>query len=415
MPEKIDKRLIIVGGGAAGFFGAIHAKTRNPDLQVLILESAKKPLGKVKISGGGRCNVTHHCFDVNTLVQHYPRGERELKSVFSRFNPKDTMQWFENRGVKLKTENDNRVFPVSDESQTIIDCLVETAEAEGVRVFCEHPVRDIEKTETGFKVITEKHTFECEYLLLAPGGSPAAWRWCETLGHTVIPPVPSLFTFKIADARLRELQGISFQNVKGTLKIDGHKPVIQTGDLLITHWGLSGPVVLRLSAWGARALFDCKYNAEAVFDFYPDVSQQALADTLIAGKAKLADKLAVNDNPLDLPRRFWERLLSLEGVNVSETRWRDLNHKTLHKIAEQLKHARFQLHGKGEFKEEFVTAGGVALTEIDFKTMESKKIPGLYFAGEIINVDGLTGGFNFQNAWGTGYIAGTAIATATTS
>ena len=409
MTKQTDKRLIVVGGGAAGFFGAIHAKQNNSNLQVLILESAKKPLGKVKISGGGRCNVTHHCFDVSRLVKHYPRGERELKSVFSRFGPEDTMRWFEERGVPLKTESDNRVFPVSDESQSIIDCLTKTAEKLGVRVFCEHPVNNITKTASCFSVSTPQHTFECEQLLLAPGGSKAAWQWCTTLGHTVVPPAPSLFTFKITDKRLSDLSGISFKNVQGTLKMSDQKPVTQTGDLLITHWGLSGPVVLRLSAWGARPLFEAAYNAQLVLDFFPESPQHEIAAVLIKSKTTLGDKLTANENPLALSKRFWERLLLTEGVSA-ETRWRDTPVKTFQKISETLKHGVFNIYGKGEFKEEFVTTGGVQLKEVDFKTMQSRKIPGLYFAGEIINIDGLTGGFNFQNAWAGGYIAGCAIA-----
>ncbi len=405
----MKKRLIVVGGGAAGFFGAIRAKEMNPQLEVLLLESAVKPLGKVKISGGGRCNVTHACFDVGRLVQYYPRGQRELKGVFSRFGPQETVDWFESHGVRLKTESDGRIFPVTDNSQTIIDCLLGVAQSVGVKIQVKTPVQAILKTNVGYDVITSHQRFQADAILLATGSSRKAYEWTTSLGHTVIEPVPSLFTFNIQDEKLQNLAGISFPSVKGVLEVPGEKAIIQEGPLLITHWGLSGPVVLKLSAWGARVLYHSQYQGKFIVDFSPEIDQESLRQNLIAQKAKTPKRYIENECPLTLPKRFWQSLLVTEEI-VPETQWGDVPQKTLNRLSETLKRCVFEIHGKGVFKEEFVTAGGVSLKEIDLKTMESRLAPGLYLAGEIIDVDGLTGGFNFQNAWSTGWIAGESAA-----
>ncbi len=401
--------VVIVGGGAAGVFAALRAKEVNPLLSVTLLEAASKPLGKVKISGGGRCNVTTSCMDVSRLVQYYPRGQKELKGVFSRFGPKDTVAWFESRGVRLKTEPDGRMFPVTDDSQTIIDCLLEDARRHHVSIITKARVKTLRRHADHFVVQTPEHQYNAQAVLMASGSSQAGYSVVTALGHKIIPPVPSLFTFTIKDPRLSGLAGISFPHVKGTLDVPGSKPIVQEGPLLITHWGLSGPVILRLSAWGARGLYDLNYRAQLWIDFCPDTDQASLQKTLLETKASAAKKQMVNFCPVELPKRFWERLL--ESLDIApELVWGAVPQKSLNRLSETLKRCGFQIQGKGEFKEEFVTAGGVPLSEIDMKTMASRICPGLYLAGEIIDVDALTGGFNFQNAWATGWIAGGAIA-----
>lgn len=404
-----NNRFVVVGGGAAGFFAAIHAKAACPDMTVSILEAAPKVLGKVKISGGGRCNVTHACFDVDTLVQNYPRNARALKGVFSRFAPRDTVHWFESHGVSLKTEADGRMFPVTDESQTIIDCLVRTATDLGIQIHRETPVSAIEKTASGFRIEAKGRSWEAESVLIATGSSPKAYRWLKDFGHQMIDPVPSLFTFEISDPRLEGLAGISFPMVKGRLDLPGEKPVLQEGPLLITHWGLSGPLILRLSAWGARGLHQAGYRAEVMIDFLPDHPVETLQQDCLRHKSEHAKKFIANECPWPLPKRFWERLVESEDIPPN-CPWGEVPNKSLNRLAETLKRCTFHISGKGVFKEEFVTAGGVPLKEINTQTMESRQVPGLYLAGEIIDVDGLTGGFNFQNAWSTGWIAGTSVA-----
>lgn len=404
-----QKQLLVIGGGAAGFFGAIQAKSVNPDLAVTILESAPKPLGKVKISGGGRCNVTHACFDVDQLVQHYPRGAKALKSVFTRFGPKETIAWFESQGVRLKTEADGRIFPITDDSQTIIDCLWQTASSLGVSLQCQNPVEKLAKTGSGYQVVTKQGVFQADFVLLSSGSNPRAYQWAKDLGHTVVDPVPSLFTFQIHNPLLENLSGISFSHVKAKLDVPGEKPIVQEGPLLITHWGLSGPVVLRLSAWGARVLFKTHYQAKLYVDFVPKHSQEQVQQSLHQQKLESPQRHVGNENPFGLPKRFWEKLV--QSVQLSPDQiWQSVSHKALNQLSERLKHCGFQIAGKGPFKEEFVTAGGILLNEIDFKTMESRCSKGLYLAGEVIDVDGLTGGFNFQNAWSTGWLAGNTLA-----
>lgn len=394
-----DWDVVVVGAGAAGMFAALRACELAPETSVCVLESASRPLRKVAISGGGRCNVTHDCDDLVLLLQHYPRGGRRLSKIFSRFMPADTRHWFESRGVKLKVEADGRLFPVSDDSKTIIDCLLKEGRRRKLNLLTEHKVKGIHPDRKRLLVQTSRGTLRARKVLLAPGGSARAFQWAAQMGHQIVPPVPSLFTFNITDPRLSGLQGISLPHTRGQLA-----GVTQEGPLLITHWGLSGPVVLKLSAWAAPELHACGYRSEMVLDLVPEHSQQELRRVLAQNKAELRGRVG-SQPPLDLPRRLWERLADHAGLDPDRN-WPQAPKKALNRLAEQLKQARFEITGKGVFKEEFVTAGGVPLAEVKLDTMESKLVPRLFFAGEILNVDGLTGGFNFQNAWATGWIAG---------
>ena len=389
---------IIVGGGAAGFFGAIELKRRRPEWRVVLLEAAARPLAKVRISGGGRCNVTHACFEVSRLVQHYPRGEKQLRALFSRFGPADTMKWFEDRGVALKVEADGRVFPVSDSSQTIIDCLQGEAQRLGVEVRVNAKVL---RLEPGWTVHLQQESLSAPRLLLATGGAPTVYPWLSQLGHQMIPSCPSLFTFTVDDPRLRDLPGVAVDRVRAVLETK--PPLRQEGALLITHWGLSGPVTLRLSAWGARMLHALDYHAWVRVDWLPDISQEEIRATFQRLHATSNKKIA-GDCPWSLPRRLWRNLVGEEAT------WSRASEKSLNRLLESIKNCRLQVVAKGVFKEEFVVAGGVPLAEVELKTLESKLCPGLYLAGELLDVDGVTGGFNFQNAWASGYLAGAAMA-----
>jgi predicted Rossmann fold flavoprotein len=404
----MSKTVIIIGAGAAGMFAALSAKAACPELDVRVLEAAPKPLGKVKISGGGRCNVTTSCTDVPQLIAHYPRGERFLKKLFYRFGPQHTVAWFEERGVPLKTEPDGRIFPVSDESQSIIDALLLEARHLGVALYTRCPVTGLHQTEEGFSVETASgQVLQAQAVVLATGGNPRTGAWLTALGHTVLPPVPSLFTFKLKDPRLEGLSGISVPMVRARLRVGAHKPIEQNGPLLITHWGLSGPVILRLSAWGARELHETGYQGTLAVDFFPNLTQ---AELLAQLQALTRSKKQVGNQPLaPIPSRLWERLLMATGL-APETPGEQVPLKRLNALAEGLKNAQFNVQGKGEFKEEFVTAGGLSLSELSPETLESRTVPGLYAVGEVLDVDGLTGGFNLQHAWTSGYLAGSAIA-----
>jgi predicted Rossmann fold flavoprotein len=427
-PPPLD--LLILGGGPAGFFAALtcaETSTRlghNPP-RILILEKTPHPLGKVLISGGGRCNLTHACFEPAELISFYPRGGRALRSAFTRFQPADTIAWFVKHGVDLKTEADGRVFPLSDSARSVVDCLLQAAQEAGIVLRTHASVKAIEVASAPhprFQVHLPESSdlpsiLSARYLLLAPGGSPASLRLAEALGHTIEPPVPSLFTFTVPDARLEELAGVSVSSAGLRLLDENGVPprlpgMLQEGPLLITHWGLSGPAVLRLSSWGARWLHERRYKARlAVNWLHPQRSSDALA-FLQAHKntpAQARQKAIILDPFQRLPQRLWRRLALTAGVDEDHN-WGDLSKAVLQRLSEELTNGQFAIRGKGPFKEEFVTCGGVRLDEVDFKTMQSRRIPGLYFAGEVLDVDGLTGGFNFQNAWTTGYIAGTAIA-----
>ncbi|MBT9584838.1 NAD(P)/FAD-dependent oxidoreductase [bacterium] len=341
--------------------------------------------------------MTHACFEVGQLVTHYPRGHKQLRSILSRFGPRQTMDWFQERGVPLKIEADGRVFPISDSSQSIIDCLQNEAAQLGVEVHLSTSVKSI---SAQLEVETRQGTWQTRKLLLATGGAPNVYAWLQQLGHHMVVPVPSLFTFSVSDPRLADLPGVSVENVQA--RLETQPPISASGPLLVTHWGLSGPAILRLSAWGARALFDLNYQAGLRIDWLPDIHEEEVRRRLFQCKGESAKK-AASDSPFPLPRRLWRNLVQ------SDLNWPQLADKFLNQLTESLKRCRFAINGKGVFKEEFVIAGGVPLAEIDLKTMQSKLCPGLYVAGELLDVDGLTGGFNFQNAWATGYLAGQAM------
>uniref|UniRef100_UPI00404B2D53 NAD(P)/FAD-dependent oxidoreductase n=1 Tax=Flavobacterium sp. TaxID=239 RepID=UPI00404B2D53 len=396
--------IIIVGGGAAGFFTAINIAEKNRHLKIAILERGKEVLSKVRISGGGRCNVTHACFVPNDLVKFYPRGEKELRGPFHQFCSGDTIEWFENHGVALKIEEDGRMFPVSNSSQTIIDCFVENTNKLGIQVLTGQSVQSLFQTEEFWKVETNKETFACQKLIIAAGSNPKVWEMLTGLGHSIVPPVPSLFTFNIKDNRIKDLMGLS---AIATVKVKGTK-LSATGPLLITHWGMSGPGILRLSAWGARALADKNYQFTIIVNWLNDIDFEEAIEAIKQLKNEHSKKMIVKKSPFDFPNRLWESLALASDI-TEETKWADLTKKQIHALAEQLTNGSFQVNGKSTFKEEFVTAGGVDLKEINFKTMESKIVPNVFLAGEVLNIDAITGGFNFQNAWTNGFIISDAI------
>ncbi len=391
--------IIIVGGGAAGFFTAINIVEKNPNYKVVILERGKSVLEKVRISGGGRCNVTHACFVPNDLVKFYPRGEKELRGPFHQFCSGDTIEWFEKHGVELKIEDDGRMFPVSDSSQTIIDCFVNATQKLKIDVLTSQSVQSIFKGNDYWKVETTNQTFSCQKLVMATGSNPKIWELLSSLEHTIVPPVPSLFTFNIKDKRIKDLMGIS---ALASVKVKNSK-LSASGPLLITHWGMSGPGILRLSAWGAIELYEKKYQFAIEVNWLNDLNFEEVEEKLKDLKLEHSKKVVCKKSPFDLPNRLWESLVLASEIST-DTKWADLSKKQLQNLTLQLTKGEFQVNGKSTFKEEFVTAGGIDLKEINFKTMESKLHPNLYFAGEIVNIDAITGGFNFQNAWTGGFI-----------
>jgi predicted Rossmann fold flavoprotein len=397
---------VVIGGGAAGFFGAIACAEAYPQIQVTLLEANRQPLTKVRISGGGRCNVTHACFDPAVLVQNYPRGGKVLQGAFSRFQPRDTLNWFAQRGVTLKTEPDGRMFPVTDDSATIVNCLLQSSEKAGVQIWTGTPVVTVTRLEAGFEIALKNgDKLQGDRLLLATGGSPYGYQLAKSLGHHIEPPVPSLFTFNIPDPQLRELAGVSVESVHTRLLFPDSKPLEQTGPLLITHWGFSGPAVLKLSAWGARVLYEHQYQATLQVNWLPHHKPEQLRQELLDAKTNWAKRAIASQSPFALPRRVWQYLVT--RINIPPgTRWAELSKSSIHQLVQELSQARYSIQGKGVFKEEFVTCGGVSLKEVDFKSMSSRCCPGLYFAGEILDIDGVTGGFNFQSAWTTGWLAG---------
>ncbi len=406
--QRPTLNIVVIGGGAAGFFGAIACAQMNPDAQVTLLEASRQPLAKVLISGGGRCNVTHACFEPARLVQNYPRGGKALRGAFSRFQAEDTVAWFENHGVRLKTEADGRMFPITDNSETIVECLIKTAASAGVQLRLGTPVVDVKKLPQapGFEIILKSGLRQkCDRLLLATGSNPVGYKIARELGHNIEPPVPSLFTFNIPEPKLRLLAGVSVNPVQLRLSGTGKPPLEQTGPLLITHWGMSGPAVLKLSAWGARFLHENRYQAKLLVNWLPDFNQEQVQQKILAVKTQWGQKAMVLHRGVDLPHRLWQYLIDRVGI-TTEDRWAELSNKKLNQLIQELTQGEYLITGKGVFKEEFVTCGGVNLKEVNFKTMESKLIPGLYFAGEILDIDGITGGFNFQSAWTTGYLAG---------
>jgi predicted Rossmann fold flavoprotein len=404
------RRVVVIGGGAAGFFGAITAAEKlGPRGTVTIYEATAHPLAKVRVSGGGRCNVTHACFEPRELVKKYPRGGRELLGAFHRWQPRDTIAWFAERGVETKTEEDGRMFPVTDDSATIVDCLRRAAEKAGVRLVTSLGVRTAEHAGGGFWLtLTNDENVRCERLLVATGGNRASagFTIAEKLGHAIEPLVPSLFTFHIDDARLIGLSGVAVEHA--AVSVRGSK-LKDSGPLLITHWGLSGPAVLKLSAWGARELAAVNYEFPLVVNWTPPHTRDSLVRELGEVRAKNPKKQITTWSPLAMPQRLWERLVTSAGITAT-TPWAQVGNAALQTLATQLTAAELKVVGKSLFKDEFVTCGGVRLSEIDFRTMESRVCPGLHFAGEVLDIDGVTGGFNFQAAWTTGHLAGAAMA-----
>jgi predicted Rossmann fold flavoprotein len=397
MNQNFD--IIIVGGGAAGFFTAINIVEKNPKLKVAILERGSEVLSKVRVSGGGRCNVTHACFEPNELVKFYPRGEKELRGPFHQFCSGDTVEWFSNHGVELKIEADGRMFPVSNSSQTIIDCFLQATQKLGITVLTGQSVQSIFKKDNFWKIETQNENYITEKLILATGSNPKIWEMLQTFGHAIVTPVPSLFTFNIKDARIKELPGVS---AIVSVKVKDTK-LSSTGPLLITHWGMSGPAILKLSAWGARILFEKNYQFTIFVNWLNDIDTDDTEKILKELKQEHAKKAVSKKSPFDFPNRLWESLVLASNIK-EETKWADLSKIQLQNLVNQLTNSSFQVNGKSTFKEEFVTAGGIDLKEINFKTMESKLHENLYFAGEIVNIDAITGGFNFQNAWTSGFI-----------
>lgn len=395
--------IVIVGAGAAGIFTAICAKEKNQALKVLILEKTNVLLSKVKISGGGRCNVTHHCFDPKLLTQAYPRGSKELLGPFHRFQPKDTIQWFLSKGVQLKTEDDGRVFPVSNSSQTIIDCLLQQCEALNVEIQVKQKIESIEKQDKAFYLQGSFGSIETKNLVLATGSSSQGHRFAQHLGHTIIDPIPSLFTFNIPSSVLKDLSGV----VVETACLQLPKTRFQkAGPVLITHFGLSGPAVIQLSAFAAVWFADHDYQVDLNINWLPNLSQEQLLNELKDLKQTVPDKKLLGLNPFSFPKKLWKKFLDRAQIY---RKLMALSYQDLARLASLLHCDQFKIEGKTTHKQEFVTCGGVCLKEVNFKTMESKICPSLFFVGEILNIDGITGGFNFQNAWTTGFIAGTSL------
>lgn len=408
------QQLIVIGGGAAGFFCAVTAAGMNTDLKVVLIEKTGKLLSKVKVSGGGRCNVTHDCHSITDLVKNYPRGSNFLKKAFHQFFTLDTIKWFEERGVRIVKEDDGRMFPDTNSSQTIIDCLIKEANRFNVEIILKAEVIQIERIADTFNVtLADSRVFTSDYVCVACGGYPKSFMfdWLTRLGHSIEPPLPSLFTFNMPGDSVTSLMGVAIEKV--SVKITGTK-FEQTGPVLITHWGMSGPAILKLSAWAARELASCNYQFSILVNWVAPLNEQNVWQALHQFRfANPAQKIS-NKNPFRLPQRLWEYLLDKSGIR-DDVRWADLPSKEQHKLAKNLSTQEFKVNGKTTFKEEFVTAGGITSTEIDADTMMSKVIPGLYFAGEIINIDGVTGGFNFQHAWTSGYISGKSVAVLSSS
>jgi len=396
--------IAIIGGGAAGFFAALSAKKHFPKAQVTIYEKSGKVLSKVKISGGGRCNVTHACFSNRELAAFYPRGENYLRKAFEQFNAQSTVEWFESRGVKLKTYPDNCIFPQSNDSQSIIDCFLKEAVDLGVEIKLNQSITHLDTEANGFTLYTRDTHYHADKIIVTTGGQPkrSGLEWLEKLGHEIIEPIPSLFTFNMPQNPIRELMGNVVE--KATVKVEGTK-LMGKGPLLVTHWGMSGPAILQLSAWGARILAERNYEFAILVNWLDELKEDALRAQFQKIIQEHEGKKVANLNPFPMTSRLWNFLLQKSEIHP-EMRWKDLGKKNINKLVNTLLNDRYEVSGKTTFKEEFVTAGGIALSDVDFKTMQSKKVPGMFFAGELLDIDGITGGFNFQAAWTTGFIAG---------
>ena len=397
-------KIAVIGGGASGFFAAISCRNHFPNSQVTILEKSSKVLSKVKISGGGRCNVTNACFDNKKLSQHYPRGENQLRKAFEQFNIADTMQWFEEKGVKLKVYPDNCVFPLSNDSQSIIDCFLSEIKRLDIKVEFNQRIQRIVQSNSKFSVETDAHKLEFDRVIVTIGGQPklSGFQWMEDFGHSIIEPVPSLFTFNMPKNPICSLMGNVVENA--TVKVEGTKLIAQ-GPLLVTHWGMSGPSILKLSAWGARILHEKNYEFAILVNWLNDRKEEDLRIQIQQIILEHGGKMVANLNPFIITNRLWVFLLQKSEIS-SEIRWKDFGKRNMNRLVNTLLYDRYEVSGKTTFKEEFVTSGGISLNEIDFKTMESKVIKGLFFAGEVLDIDGITGGFNFQAAWTTGFISG---------
>jgi hypothetical protein len=405
----VSKQLIVIGGGAAGFFSAVNAARMDRSLKVTIIEKSNKLLSKVKVSGGGRCNVTHACFDIAEMSKRYPRGQHFVKKAFHQFFTTDTISWFEERGVKLKTEDDGRMFPVTDSSQTIIECLLKEANKFGVEILMNKEVKSLSMINGEWTIkLSDSRLLTSDYVCIASGGYPKSsmFDWLKELGHTIEEPVPSLFTFNLPKHPITKLMGVSVEKAK--IKIQNSK-LEEEGPLLITHWGLSGPVVLRLSAWGARELKIKNYELRININWLPDYNEETLRKKMQELRNTNASQKIINKNAFGLPSRLWEFFAEQSGIK-NEWRWADLPSAEQNKFIKNLCSYECEVKGKTTFKEEFVTAGGIKLNEVDANTMMSKKVPNLFFAGEVLDVDGITGGFNFQHAWTSGFVAAKAIA-----
>ncbi|ACU63264.1 BaiN/RdsA family NAD(P)/FAD-dependent oxidoreductase [Chitinophaga pinensis] len=404
----INNRLVVIGGGAAGFFCAVNAARLHSQLEVIVIEKSSKLLSKVKVSGGGRCNVTHNAPDILYMSKRYPRGQHFVKKTFNHFFVPDTISWFKERGVSLKAEADGRMFPVTDNSQTIIDCLLKEADRYNVKIRLNVAVTALEKTEAGWDVqLQDGSSLQASYVCVAAGGYAQAdkFAWLKALGHQIVVPMPSLFTFNMPGNPITSLMGVSVEEAH--IKIAGTK-LQEKGPLLITHWGMSGPCVLRLSAWGARELGDIQYHFTAIVNWLPAFNENSLRDEIQGLRFTLGGQKMHHKNPFGLPQRLWQFLLQQSGIG-EDIRWADMPAKEQHKLVKSLTAMECGVKGKTTFKEEFVTCGGIQLSEIDPNTMESKVAPGLFFAGEVMDVDGITGGFNFQHAWTSGWIAASSI------
>lgn len=407
----MNKHLVVIGGGAAGFFGAVNAARLNPNLSVTILEKSRKVLSKVRVSGGGRCNVTHHCFDNEILAKAYPRGGQNLRWAFEQFDAGDTVNWFTERGIRLKTEEDGRMFPVTNDSETIINCLKQEAQKHGVAVRTKTKAEAITPHQDGtFTIELNKgQPIKANNILVATGGYNRmnAYRWLQDLGHSIRQPVPSLFTFNFRDKIFSELSGISVQNASVAIK---ESKFAYTGPVLITHWGLSGPAVLKASSWAARYLHEREYRFEVQVNWvYPETVETVRSALKKLRSDNARKQVKTQQWFTDIPARLWIKFLDLAAIDPS-SRWAEVSNQDIHNLTKKLVTGTYSIQGKTTYKEEFVTCGGIPLDEVNFGTMESKKVPGLFFAGEVLDIDGITGGYNFQSAWTTGWIAAQGIA-----